>query len=139
MPASIDINVFMDIIFRRKPFVYPAIGVWRQIDSGHVRGCFVSTTVTTLYYLVEKHKGSERAREAVARLLEMFEIRPVNRQVFDLAHSKRFRDFEDAVQDAAAELANVSVIVTRNAKDFVGSTRQIVDADGLIALVESQA
>jgi hypothetical protein len=41
--------------------------------------------VTTLYYLVEKHKGFERAREAVARLLEMFEILPVNRQVLELA------------------------------------------------------
>jgi predicted nucleic acid-binding protein len=44
----------------------------------------------------------------------------------------QFKDFEDAIQYAAALDSQVDVIVTRNAKDFVVTTPRVMTLDRLI-------
>lgn len=72
------------------------------------------------------------ARQAVADLLVTFEVLPVDLVVLQAALAKPMPDFEDAIQEAAAELANVPVIVTRNTKDFAISSRRVMDAATLV-------
>lgn len=51
---------------------------------------------------------------------------PVTDAVIRQALAGTFNDFEDAVSHAAAQEAGVSVIVTRNIRDFAKSTIPVV-------------
>lgn len=58
------------------------------------------------------------AREAVRTCPETFDICTVNRQVLEYAQEMTGSDFEDNVQIAAAELAGLDGIVTRDKAGF---------------------
>jgi hypothetical protein len=75
-------------------------------------------TITAVHYLAAKAVGAARAQEEIGKLLRLFEVAPVNRQVLEAALSAGFSDFEDAVIHEAACHAGAEAIVTRNAKDF---------------------
>ncbi len=78
-------------------------------------------SVTTLYYLVQKYRDAEIARQAVDWVINHLEIAPVGEKEIKRAQAFDWKDFEDAVLAAAAESAGCSAIVTRNARDFVRS------------------
>ena len=52
-------------------------------------------------------------------------IAPVNRNVLELAVASKQRDFEDAVLAHSVTLANASVLITRNPKDFLTAPLRI--------------
>lgn len=61
---------------------------------------------------------NKKAREAVRRLLTIFDVALVNRSVLERALASRMKDFEDAVLAEAGVLAGAKIIVTRNTRDF---------------------
>jgi predicted nucleic acid-binding protein len=132
MHVLVDTNIVLDVLCNRQPFVTAASALWIKIEQGAVRASIVATTLTTIFYIVRKQLGREVARQAVADLLATFEILAVDRAVLGVALAKTMADFEDAVQDAAAELAGILVIVTKNERDYAGSTRRITDAADLV-------
>ncbi len=127
MRVLVDTNVILDVVCDRQPFVADAVALWTQLASGAATGCISATTLTTIFYLARKQLGTAAARQAVSDLMSVFDICGVDRAVLQAALNRPMTDFEDAVQDAAAELGGVTVIVTRNASDFTGSTLRIVD------------
>jgi hypothetical protein len=74
--------------------------------------------VTTVFYLATKVIGAHAAHQQVEKLLELFEVAPVNRIVLETALAAGFIDFEDAVLYESAKHAGATCIVTRNTKDF---------------------
>ncbi|MCX6349788.1 MAG: PIN domain nuclease, partial [Candidatus Aureabacteria bacterium] len=73
------------------------------------------------------------ARQALQKILELFEIAPVNRAVWEEAIRSKVADFEDAVIDQAGRLAGAEVIVTRNQSDFRLASLKILGPDELLA------
>lgn len=137
MRIVLDVNILLDVFLAREPFSVAAENLWRSIQSRRVEACLVATTVTTIFYLVRKQVGLDEARRTVEILLRRCDILAVDRATLSLAAAKPMSDFEDAVQDAAAELAGIPILITRNADDFRGSTRRIMDAKQLLAELES--
>jgi predicted nucleic acid-binding protein len=132
MHVLIDTNIVPDVLCNREPFVVAASALWTKVEQGVVKAYVVATTITTIFYIVRKQLGGDVARQAVADLLVTFEVLPVDLVVLQAALAKPMPDFEDAIQEAAAELANVPVIVTRNTKDFASSSRRVMDAATLV-------
>ena len=133
MDFLLDTNIVLDVLCDRQPFVVAAKALWLKVEEGEVRASLTATTVAAVFYLVHKQLGAAAARQAVADLLTTFDICPVNRAILQAALSKPMSDYEDAIQDAAAELAGIPLIVTRNPGNFAGSTRRIVDPATLVA------
>jgi predicted nucleic acid-binding protein len=117
-----DTNVVLDLLLDREPFSLDAARCFSWVEAGEIEGWLCGSTVTTLYYLIGKSIGARKARESISLLLSIFEVAPVNKTVLECALNLRFKDFEDAVMHEAARLANVDVIVTRNAADFKHAT-----------------
>ncbi|HEV3259519.1 MAG TPA: PIN domain-containing protein [Gemmataceae bacterium] len=137
MHVLLDTNIVLDVLCDRQPFVAAAKALWVKVEAGAVRASLTATTLATIFYLVRKQLGAAAARQAVADLLSTFDICPIDRATLQAALSKPMSDYEDAIQDAAAELAGIPVIVTRNPTDFAGSTRRIVDAATLVSELEN--
>jgi hypothetical protein len=81
--------------------------------------------------------GAGQAANAVGDLMRLFDVIAIDRMVLQTALDRSWPDFEDAVQDAAAELAGISIVVTRDAAGFSSSTRRIVDAAEMVAELEA--
>jgi predicted nucleic acid-binding protein len=107
MDAHVDINIVLDVLLDRQPFVADAKALWDLADAGQVTLAITATTVTTVSYLVAKQAGPAAAHQAVSVLLTRFAICTVDEKVLREAHARGFNDFEDAVQDAAAENAGI--------------------------------
>ena len=122
MRAIVDTNVVLDVLLEREPFVKPAVEVFRLAEESRIVAFICATTITTIDYLLVKSLQKPKAREALHRLISLFEIATVNRPVIERALVSKILDFEDAVLNEAAQMAGADFVITRNTKDFVGST-----------------
>jgi len=131
----VDTNVVLDVLLARRPFVGASAEVFVLIEHSKIEGLLCATTITTIDYLLAQAMPRPVARQALQKLLELFEIAPVNRGVLEEALKSKLADFEDAVLDQAGRLAGAEIIVTRNQKDFRQATLKVLDPDELLASI----
>ncbi|HEX6042405.1 PIN domain-containing protein [Longimicrobium sp.] len=121
MKLLLDVNVVLDVALNRPPFVVDAALVLSAIDQGRAEGFVAAHTITTAFYIIAKNQGHQAAVTAVAEVLRILDVVPVDRA--GLSHALRlgWRDFEDAVQTVSASKIGADFIVTRDLQDFSGS------------------
>lgn len=114
----IDLNVILDVFQHRAPFYAASAGVLSAVERGQARGYVAAHSLPTLFYLVQKTGGAQEARLAVARLMELLQVAPVDGETASRALALPYRDFEDAVQMAAALGVRADYVVTRDLEGF---------------------
>jgi predicted nucleic acid-binding protein len=135
LKVIVDTNVVLDVLLEREPFVKPAIEIFCLIEESHIDAFICATTVTTIDYLLVKSLHKTTARKALRSLLSLFEIATVNRPVIERALASKIKDFEDAVLNEAGHMAGADFIITRNTKDFSGSSLKVCDPSEFLALL----
>jgi predicted nucleic acid-binding protein len=120
-----DINVLLDVLLMREPFLADSASALDAVGQGQVEGYIAGHAVTTLFYLLQRELGMAKSRQVLAGLLTKMRVAPVTDAGIRQALNNSFKDFEDGVTYAAAQEAEVSVIVTRNVNDF---TKGIIPA-----------
>ena len=135
MKVLFDTNVVLDHLLGREPFVDSAEQLLSLVDSGRIDGVICSTTATTIHYLASKAVGARPAMEYMRKLLAIFDVACVDRDVLRAALDAGFADFEDAVLHEAACTSGAAAIVTRNGRDFAKSALPVFDPVELIAAV----
>jgi predicted nucleic acid-binding protein len=133
----LDTNIVLDVLCNRTPFAEPAKVLWNQVVAEQIQASLVATSLTNVFYIARKTLGTDGAFDAVRNLVGIFDILPIDRAVLEAALAHPSRDFEDAVQDAAAELAGIPIVVTRDPSGFAGSSRRVIDAATLVAELEA--
>jgi predicted nucleic acid-binding protein len=116
-----DINVVLDVLLDRKPFVKGSAAAWAAVETHTSEGLLAAHAVTTIHYLVRRELGATKARQIISAILGVFGVAAVDNAVVQEALRLSFADFEDAVTAAAARLAGCDYIVTRDPKGFRGS------------------
>jgi len=132
MRVLFDTNVVLDLMLDREPFALSAAQLFSKVETKELAGFLGATTVTTIHYLASKVVGAKRAQSEVTKLLKLFEIAPVNKEVLKDSLESNWSDFEDAVLYYAAYHANVQSIVSRNVRDFKKSEIPVYDPQELI-------
>lgn len=127
----------LDLLLAREPFVQSAAKVFALTEQSELESYLCATTVTTVDYLLSQVLDKAEARAALHRLLELFEIAPVNRPVIEEALGSRIADFEDAVIEQAAHLVGAQAIISRDAKGFKHSIVKVLDPAELLAYLEA--
>ena len=133
MRVLVDTNVVLDVLLARQPFVGASAEVFGLVEHSRIEGLLCATTITTIDYLLTQAMPRPVARQALQKLLELFEIASVNRVVLEEALKSKLTDFEDAVLDQAGRLAGAEAIVTRNQQDFRHATLKALGPDELLA------
>ena len=133
MRVIVDTNVVLDVLLERKPFANAAVEVFCLAEESRIEAFLCATTITTLDYLLNQSLSTHKARNALRRLISLFEIALVNRPVIERALASKISDFENAVLDEAGQMAGVDSIVTRNTKDFAGSALKVFDPNEFLA------
>ena len=111
MRAIVDTNVVLDVLLERDPFVKQAVEVFCLVEESRIDAFICATTVTTIDYLLVKSLPKSKARNALRRLISLFEIATVNRPVIERALVSKIQDFEDAVLNEAGQMAGVDFVI----------------------------
>ncbi|OKH18166.1 type II toxin-antitoxin system VapC family toxin [[Limnothrix rosea] IAM M-220] len=136
MKVLFDTNVILDFFMKRQPFNENAKILFDAIANDKIEAFVSATSVKDIYSLMSvKTKDKEGALEAVKELLKIMTICDVNKRTLEKAIELGYKDFEDAIQVAAAAPVDLQLIVTRNLKDFKNSPIPAVTPEILIAQI----
>lgn len=138
MKILYDANVLLDALLRREPFYQQAAQLLAAAEQSRVHAFLCSASITTIHYLAAKQMGPISARQAIERLLRIFDLAVVDRLVLQSALSSHIIDFEDAVVSESAYHAAVDGIVTRNLAHFRNSSVRIYSPGELLAWLARQ-
>ena len=134
----LDINVVLDILLDRKPHAAVSGAVWAKIENGEVNGFLPAHGVTTIYYLLERDRGAQVARQALEGIVQVLEVAPVDGAVIRSALTLSWPDFEDAVCAAAALAKGCDAIVSRDPAGFPDSPVPVLDPETALAWLISE-
>ncbi len=133
MRILLDTNVVLDVALAREPFCQAAQRILGAADFRQVHLFITASSATDLYYVLRKEKGRDVGLRFIRRLLEIVDACGVDKNILVAAMNSDFRDFEDAVQNAAAIDGHIDVIVTRNKADYSASPLAVMSPDEFAA------
>jgi predicted nucleic acid-binding protein len=131
----LDINVILDVVLGRKPWVQEAARLLSAVEEGRAEGHVAAHTITTIYYIVAREKGRQVAARAVTDLLRIVRVVAIGGSDFQQALVLEIDDFEDAVQAAAALQIGADYLVTRNARDFSDASVKVCTPGEVLAML----
>lgn len=119
MKVLLDTNIVLDYLGANQGFTEEADEVFDlSIRRKDIR--FVSSSAITdiIYVLRRAVKDKEIVKAKYKSFRKKIDILSVTERDIDVAFSRDWKDFEDAVQYTVAESNGVDCIITRNKKDF---------------------
>ena len=131
----IDTDILLDVALNRTPYSSPASELLNLLGSNGNKAFISWHTVSNLYYVLRRSEGDLRARQFIAGLLEFISVAETGTEDVPFAASLPIRDFEDAMQVAAARACGASHIVTRNSRDYVRPPITAIEAIEAVRLL----
>lgn len=123
MRILIDTNVILDIIQKREPFFADSYHALRKAIEADAECLISASAATDIFYMLRRaFQSSQKAKERIEQLSQIFAFADVQGADIQTALMRSMPDFEDAVVEAVAERSGASYILTRNIRDFVGSS-----------------
>jgi predicted nucleic acid-binding protein len=121
MKVLLDVNIVLDVLLQRQPWLADAEAIWDAASDGRLNCCLCGSSLTDIFYIARKLVGQDPAREIVRKCLDNLTILTVDHRALEDAHARPEGDFEDAMQIAVAIHAGVDAIVTRDLTGFANS------------------
>lgn len=132
MKIHIDCDVLLDVALCREPHFRESCQLLEWAEAHPGKSVMAWHTAANLVYL-----GDENAREFVQDLLDFVEVPATGGQWLFEALRYPVKDFEDAMQVAAAAAGGAQVIATRNVKDFKQSPVRAMTPAKILAMLEN--
>jgi predicted nucleic acid-binding protein len=117
----VDTDVLVDVALDREPHAEAASGLLDHLEANPGTGFLAWHTVSNFCYLVVPRHGRREPRDFLLELSRFMDVAPTNTESLRLAGRLKMRDFEDAMQVAAAQACEADLIATRNTRDFRSS------------------
>ena len=118
MRILIDANILLDVLQNRTPFAEASSKIWKLCETEQVKGYVSALTFANVVYILRKELDPEKIGEVYRKLRLIFEFTDLSVSDLTRAAEMNWKDFEDAVQSAAAERIHADYIITRNVRDF---------------------
>jgi len=133
----IDTNVVLDFVEEREGFFEAAQKVFEIIMQRKVIGCVSASAVTDIYYfLLKRYKDPDFAISLLTKLIRILKILAVDRKTIETAIDSGMKDFEDAVQAAAARDFGIDTVVTRDKTGFHDSGLRVCSPEEFLETVK---
>ena len=130
----IDINIFMDFLFKRTGHE-KAAEIFKLCSNGEVKGFVCAHEITTLFYFLNKSINDKRKiKKSISGIMNNFKVIELTEDILRKALTSEIGDFEDAVIEVSAKDKNAQYILTRNLRDFKKSIVNAITPEELIVL-----
>jgi predicted nucleic acid-binding protein len=117
----IDTDVVIDVAMRREPHFDASAELLSAVEQGRATAFMAWHSLSNIHYILHPKSGSRATTEFLRDLLLFIDVARTSTASAAYATGLPMRDFEDALQVAAAAAAGADVIATRNVRDYVGS------------------
>ncbi len=136
MKILVDTNIIIDALTGREPFRETAEQIF-MLAANQIEDMYITaSSATDIYYLIRKHlHDTDRAKNIMSKLYELFHILDVTSGDCQEALSSGVEDYEDAVVAGCANRNRMDYIVTRNIRDYEHSKVKGILPDELLILV----
>jgi len=123
----IDTDVLLDFLYERESFYEDSAKILNLCDLHKISGWLTPVILSNIYYMLRKSYNHNEIVTKLRELLEILNVLSMNKNTVLLALNSEFTDFEDALQNYAAEYNDeVNFIVTRNIKDYRNSLLKVL-------------
>ena len=117
----VDTDVILDLLAERKPHYHFSALLFTYAEMEKYKLYTTPTVMVNTFYILRKQLGNDNAKTALRKLRLILHVTDSTENVINQALNSRFNDFEDAVQYYTALNSGISVILTRNVKDYKAS------------------
>lgn len=136
MTALLDTNIIVDALQSRKPWNNAAESIFLKAANNIFIGCITAKSVTDIYYLCHHALHDDaKTRSLISRLFQLFQVLDTTGIDVEKALASGVSDYEDAVMIETARREKCDCIVTRNIKDYSGSTIPVYTPDEFLQLL----
>ena len=132
----IDTDIVLDLLAKRKSFYLPAAQIFTLADRGKLKINVSESTFATLFYLLSKDNGQEKARKILFKFKSLVTILTVDEKIIELALSSEFKDFEDGIQYFCAIENKCSILLTRNLNDYKYADIPVMTAESFLKTIK---
>lgn len=130
-----DTDIILDFFFDREPFSENAAKILSLCESKEIRGFVTPVIISNVYYLLRQTAKHEKVMEKLKMLISITEVLVIDKDSIIQALNSEFKDFEDALQNYAAELnKEIDVIISRNTKDYKTSALGVMTPDNYLKM-----
>jgi predicted nucleic acid-binding protein len=114
----VDTDILIDFALDRRPHAAPAGDLLDALERRQATGFIAWHSVANFHYLVVSKQGAPATKAFLLDLLRFVQVAPTSSESVRYAASLPMRDFEDALQAAAAVACGANTIATRNVRDY---------------------
>ena len=118
MILLIDTDILIDFALDRRPHAAAAGELLDALERRQATGFVAWHSVANFHCLVVSKRGSSTTKAFLLDLLRFVQVAPASTDSVRYAASLPMRDFEDALQVAAAVACGANTIATRNVRDY---------------------
>lgn len=118
MKIFLDTNIILDVLVKREPFYIDSAKILTLVNGKITQGFISAITVNNIYYILNKLKNKETAKNFTVEILNYFEVIPLTKAILEHANKLDTNDFEDAIQYLSAIDCKCNFLITRNLKDY---------------------
>jgi predicted nucleic acid-binding protein len=117
----LDTDVIIDVALDRQPHVKYSSNIIDLAETFKVNAYLAWHSIANFYYLVSSASGDKKTRLFIKELLQFTVVAETTTSDAIFALDSHLKDFEDAMQLAAAKKCSAEFIITRNIKYFKSS------------------
>lgn len=114
----IDSDVILDLLSARQPHYDYAAELFSLADEDSIKLFVSSLSFSNVNYILSKQYNADQAKKKLLKFKTLVTVLAVNDKNIELALASNFKDFEDAIQYYTAIENDLSILLTRNLKDF---------------------
>lgn len=128
----IDTDIALDLLSERLPHYSYAAELFTRADKKKLLIHVSSLSFSNLNYLLSRQYTQKEARRILNKFKILVRVLSVNDKIIDLSLNSEFKDFEDAIQYYTAIENNISILITRNLKDYKSANITVITAEDFI-------
>ncbi len=132
-PILFDTNIVLDIALERREFYENAKELVKVSYLNSIPAFVTASSVTDIYYLLKKKKGHLNTIDFLKSFFMITDIAGVDKEIIIEALNSGMKDFEDAIQIETAKQNDISIVITRNKKDYENSGLEIYTPEEYIS------
>ena len=118
MIILVDTDVLIDVALDRENYAESAGALLDFLEQRPGLAFVAWHSISNFYYLVKPSRGRASTKQFILDLIEFADVAPTTTESLRYAATMEMRDFEDAMQVAAAIACRADIIATRNIKDY---------------------
>ena len=133
----IDTDVLIDVALGRKDFVESSSAILDLAEANQIKAFIAWHSISNFYFVVEADSKTADTLLFIKELLSFVKVAPTTTKDALYALDLNFKDFEDALQVAAARVCNADYLITRNVKHYSQSPIPALSPKQFLAKIRS--